>query len=49
MYEIYKTLIDVYKRQKRDMKQLSLRIGAAFAVGQLSDEEYAELILLCNS
>ena len=48
MYEIYKTLIDVYKRQNRDMKQLFLRIGTAFAVGQLSEEEYAEIILLCT-
>lgn len=48
MYEIYKTLIDVYKRQNRDTKQLALRIGTAYAVGQLSEEEYSELILLCN-
>ena len=48
MYEIYKTLIDVYKRQNRRTEQLALRIGTAFAVGQLSEEEYAELILLCT-
>ena len=42
---IYKTLIGVYQRLGRDAASLAIKIGTAYAVGQLSDEEYAELIL----
>ena len=45
MYIIYKTLIGVYQRLNRDTAPLALKVGTAYAVGQLTDEEYAELIL----
>lgn len=45
MYIIYKTLIGVYQRLNRDTAPLAIKIGTAYAVGQLSEEEYAELIL----
>lgn len=45
MYIIYKTLIGVYQRLGRDTSTLALKIGTAYVVGQLSEEEYAELIL----
>lgn len=44
-YIIYKTLIATYQRLGRDTTELALKIDTAFALGRLSDEEYAELIL----
>lgn len=44
-YVIYKQLISVYKRVGRDTAELALRIDTAYAMGRLTAEEYAELIL----
>ena len=44
-YKIYKQLIDVYKRLGRDTAELALRIDTAYAMGRVTEEEYAELIL----
>lgn len=44
-YIIYKQLIGVYKRLGRDMAELALRIDTAYAMGRMTEEEYAELIL----
>jgi hypothetical protein len=44
-YTIYKALIGVYQRLGRDTAELALRIDTAYAMGRLSAEEYAELIL----
>lgn len=45
MYTIYKAIISVYTRLNRDTSELALRIGTAYAVGQLTEDQYAELIL----
>ena len=45
MYIIYKTLIATYQRLSRDTAPLALKIDTAYAMGRLTDEEYAELIL----
>ena len=37
--------IGVYQRLGRDTSPLAIKIGTAYAVGQLSEAEYAELIL----
>lgn len=42
---IYKTLIDTYKRLGRDAAPLALKIDTAYAMGRLTESEYAELIL----
>lgn len=44
-FTVYKTLIAAYKRLGRDTAELALRIDATYALGRLSDDEYAELIL----
>lgn len=44
-YIIYKQLIGVYKRLGRDTAELALRIDTAYAMGRMTEEEYAELIL----
>lgn len=44
-YIIYDTLIGVYRRLERDTAELALRIDTAYAMGRLTETEYAELIL----
>lgn len=44
-YTIYKTLIGVYQRLGRETAELALRIDTAYAMGRLTAEAYAELIL----
>ena len=44
---VYKTLISTYERLNRNTTDLALKIDTAYALGRLSDEDYAELILLC--
>lgn len=44
-YSIYKALIGVYQRLGRDTAELALRIDTAYAMGRMTEEEYAELIL----
>lgn len=44
-YIIYKTLIVTYQRLSRSTAELALKIDTAYALGRLTDEEYAELIL----
>lgn len=44
-YAIYKALIGVYQRLARDTAELALRIDTAYAMGRMTEEEYAELIL----
>lgn len=44
-YSIYKALIRGYQRLGRDTAELALRIDTAYAMGRMTEEEYAELIL----
>ncbi len=44
-YTVYKTLIAAYQRIGRSTDELAVRIDTAHAVGRLSGEEHAELIL----
>ncbi|MEA4894561.1 MAG: hypothetical protein VB064_04790 [Oscillospiraceae bacterium] len=44
-YIIYKQLIGVYQRLGRNTTELALRIDTAYAMGRMTEEEYAELIL----
>jgi hypothetical protein len=44
-YIIYKTLIATYQRLSRDTTTLALKIDTAYAMGRLTEAEYAELIL----
>ncbi len=44
-YIIYKTLITTYQRLGRDTAPLALKIDTTYAMGRVSEEEYAELIL----